>query len=126
MGRAVELLRLWGKGSPVVEKWIRLYIHNRNLYATGNGHFGFFRLLVNPQAFIVWWLFVRSLVPEFPLVLFIACVPVIILIRIGSCWALGFWWDRNNFYDREKDWDNKRNPVMKEVSARLLDSKGIQ
>jgi hypothetical protein len=121
--KKIEILRFFVKDQERLERIIKWYIHNKNLYSKGNSEASFFKSLVNAQVYVVWWLGLKSVVPDFPLVLFVCAVPVIVILKIGIHWMIGRWWDRNNFYDRESDWSNKRNPVMNGLDKKVLGGK---
>lgn len=125
IGRFQKYLQFVVRDRERLEYWIGLYIHHRNLYNKGQGELGFFKTLVNVPSLMMFWLFVRSLVPEFPFWLFISSVPVLMGIKIISNWVVGWWWDKHDFYDRESDWGNNRNPIQKAISETLLNGKGL-
>jgi hypothetical protein len=121
----LTLLQLFIKDDAKIEALVKWYIHNKNLYLKGNSEASFMKGLVNAQVYIVYWLGLKSIVPDFPVAMFICFVPVIVSVKILLHWSIGKWWDKRKFYDREKDWYNQRDPVMKAISKTVLDGKGI-
>ena len=120
-----KVIGLFTRDRDRLNAWMLVYIHHRNLYNKGQNELGFFKTLVNVPSLMVFWLFVRSIVPDFPLWLFIVGCPVLMGIKITSNWVVGLWWEKHDFYDREADWSNTRNPISKAISENLLDGKGI-
>lgn len=125
MSRIHRVLFYFTRDDATLEKWSRLYIHNRNLYQKGQSEVQFLKNTFSVQSVMVLWLFIKSIWPEFPLWVFGCVMPVLLLLQMFGHWALGYWWDRNDLYDRESDWLNRRNPIQKAVSETLLDGRGL-
>jgi hypothetical protein len=117
--RKIDLVRWFVKDQAKLDRLVEWYIHNKNLYQKGAGEATFFKSLVNAQVYVVWWLGLRSVVPDFPLVAFACAVPVVVVLKVCMHWMIGRWWDVNGYYDRESDWSNKRNPVLTELGNRM-------
>lgn len=111
-------------------KWLRVYIHHRNLYNKGQAELGVFRNLVSYQAVLVTYLSADNLLTKLGLDLALwvvfAGLAVAVGLKILLQWSLGWWWDRNRVFQKEADWSNVRNPVQKAVSEHLLDGRGIE
>ncbi len=121
ISRAKLVMGLFFNDKEKIEKYLKLYIHHRNLYNKGSAEVSFFKSFANTQMYILWWLFARNVWPAFPLWLFLAIVPAVVLLKILVNWVVGYWWDRNKLYDRESDWSNERNPVMNGIEKQLLE-----
>jgi len=120
VSRFQKIMSLFLHDRERLERVVKWYIHNKNLYSKGNSEASFFKGLVNAQVYVVWWLGLKSVLPDFPIVLFICAVPVIVICKIGIHWSIGKWWDKNRFYDREADWQNRRNPVLDGLDRKVL------
>jgi hypothetical protein len=121
ISRTAKVLGFFFRDKKKVERYVVLYIHHRNLYNKGANEVAFFKSFANTQMYILWWLFARNVWPDLPVWLFLTVVPVVVLVKIFFNWLVGYWWDRNDLYDRESDWSNKRNPVMNGIEKQLLD-----
>jgi len=125
MSRFKRYFGLWFKDEAKLDRWLRLYIHHKNLFNKGRGEVAFVFSLFNPGSLMIGWLFFRDLVPELPYWVLFIMVPVWMFFEIGLSWSVGLWWDKNKVYDKEADWGNDRNPISKAVSERLLNGEGI-
>jgi len=72
------------------------------------------------------WLFVRDVWPGTPLWVLFVVAPVLVSAKIVVNWFVGWWWDRHEVFDREQTWGNKRDPIAKVLSKKLLDNEGIK
>lgn len=102
-------------GSKRLDKWLRVYIHHRNLYSKGNGELGFFRTLAPLQSLMVLWLFLKSILGDIPHVFLYAGIPMIVASKIVIHWYIGYLWEEHRIFDKEADWTNKRNEAMRVV-----------
>lgn len=125
MSRVFKGLSLIVKDRERLDRWFRFYIHHRNLYSKGIAEIAFVKNLVYLQPYLVWWLVIRESYPKFPVWAYVALVPVCIFVKTVFAWCLGRWWDTLKLYDRERDWDNNRNPIHKAVSEALLNGRGL-
>lgn len=111
-------------------RWLRAYIHHRNLYNKGQAELGMFRNLVSYQAVLVTYLSADNLLTKlgWNLALWVvfAGLAVAVGFKILLQWSVGWWWDRNQVFQKEADWSNIRNPVQKAMSEHLLDGRGIE
>ena len=125
MSRFKRCFGLLFKDKEKLDRWLRVYIHHKNLFNKGHGELGFVLGLFNPGLIMVMWLFLRDLFPGLPYWVLFIILPVSMILEIGISWSIGYWWDINQIYDKEADWGNDRNPISKAVSETLLDGKGI-
>lgn len=107
------------------ERWVRFYIHNRNLYSKGYGEYAVVKQLFSFQTVMVSWLFLKSIWPGLDNWIVGVGIPVMVVSRVCLGWSLGWWWDRYKIFDKENDWQNVRNPIQKAVSETLLDGRGL-
>ena len=113
------------KDKEKLDRWLRAYIHHKNLFNKGHGELGFILGLFNPGLIMVMWLFLRDLFPGLPYWVLFIILPISMILEMGISWSIGYWWDVNQVYDKEADWGNRRNPISKAVSETLLNGKGI-
>lgn len=125
MSRIGRYLTLVTRDPEQRAKLLDSYIHHRNLYTKGNGEFGFLWELIKPQNMMITWLFLRDLWPQTPIWVVLVGFPVFIVIKLAAKWALGYWWDRYNMFDRERNWANQRDPLAKNLNDKLLNREGI-
>lgn len=125
MRRPKHHVGFWFKDKRKLDRWLRFYIHHKNLFSKGRGEVSFILGLFNPGFIMIGWLFLRDLFPGLPHWVLFVILPVSMICEIGISWTLGYWWDINQVYDKEADWGNTRNPIQKAVSETLLDGKGI-
>jgi len=75
---------------------------------------------------MVAWLFLRDLWPTTPLWVIVTFAPALIVVKVGLNWTVGWWWDKHDVFDKEQTWLNKRDPVAKVLSSKILDNEGIE
>lgn len=124
--RAERCLSFFVRDKARLGRCVGWYIHHRNLYLKGKGEVGFVLGLVNGQSLMIGWLFFRDLFPWMKVWMFVPVVVLLSVLKIVSYWVMGWWWDVYNYYDRESDWANRRNPISKAVSETLLNGRGIE
>jgi hypothetical protein len=115
----LNILKFFIKDKEKIERIIKAYIHHRNLYCKGQSEFGFAKSLVSLQAIMITWLFLKSTFPFLENWMFFTFAPALVVFKIIFQWWLGYWWEINDFYDRESDWCNKRNPVIDKLGKTL-------
>jgi hypothetical protein len=125
VSNAFKWFGLFIKDHDRLDRWMRFYIHHRNLYAKGQGEAAAVKSLVSLQALMLTWLFLKTTFPFLETWMFFTFAPFLVAFKIGFHWWLGYWWDVHNFYDRENDWGNQRNPIQKSISETLLNGGGI-
>lgn len=127
LGRCVGYL--WKEEPNKRDRILRMYIHHRNLYAKGQGELGILRNLISYQALLVTWLsadkFIEKIGWNVPMWMVFSVLAFLIICKILIQWLAGWWWDKNGVFDKELDWANKRNPIQRTISDRLLNGKGI-
>lgn len=120
MSRVRRLIGLFVRDRERLDRWMKLYIHHRNLYAKGQAEFGFVKGLVSLQAIMITWMFLKTTFPFLDNWMFFTFAPILVVLKILLHWVLGYWWEMNNFYDREADWANTRNPVLNGLDRKIL------
>jgi hypothetical protein len=120
--RAESIISWIFRDKNKIESNLKFYIHHRNLYKKGQEESAFFKNMVTFQSMMVTWLFIKSIFPSLPNIIVFAGIPLAIAIRITFNWCVGYWWDKNNIFDRESDWNNVRNPVMNGLDKKILRS----
>lgn len=108
------------KDKQRLDRWLRSYIHHKALYSKGWGEVGFIRSLFSPQTMMVGWLFLKSFFPTVPYWLLFIIVPLAVISEVSIGWSIGYWWDKNKIFQKEADWDIKRNPALKGLTDELL------
>ena len=124
MSRAGRWLKLIS--SKRKDAWLDLYIHHKNIYTQGKSEVGFAYDFIQLQSFMLGWLFLRDIWPGIPAWTLGAVYPVLLVVKVGLYYSLGRWWDRRRMFDRQHTWENRRNPVMKTLSRKVLDGEGIE
>lgn len=113
MRRFENLLRGF-LGSEKFSRWMQFYIHHRNLYNKGQGEVNFIRGLAPLQPLMVLWLFLKSIFGEdVPNWLVYFGIPFIIVSKAVLHWWIGYMWEEHRVFDKENDWNNKRNEAMR-------------
>jgi len=125
MSRFKRYLGILLKDEEKLDRWLRFYIHHRNLYGKGQGEVAQFKALISLQAVMITWLFLKTTFPWLENWMFFAFVPFLVTFKVILHWYVGHWWDTHNVYDKEADWGNVRNPIQKKVSEKLLEGEGI-
>jgi len=119
------LFRDKAKGDRVLDR----YIHHRNLYNKGQAELGFFRNLVSYQAILVTYLAVDRILAKLgwsvSMWIIFMVLALLVVLKVGFQWYVGYWWDKHQVFDREADWGNKRNLITKAISQKLLDGGGL-
>lgn len=108
-------------GSDKFEKWLKVYIHHRNLYAKGHGEVGFFKNLLPLQSLMILWLFLKSILGNIPNEFIYIGIPLIIMSKAALHWVVGWLWEECKIFDKENDWNNKRNEAMRTITNNFPD-----
>ena len=92
------------------------YIHHRNLISKGISEINFIRYigqfsLIAGIAFK--YMMERSTEESLWLTVIIAAILLVV------CWIIGKVWDITSLYDEEANWNNKRNPFVKNVEKKI-------
>lgn len=103
-------------GSDRFDRWMRIYIHNRNLYNKGQCELNFVRSLAPLQPLMVLWLFLKSILGDIPNWLVYVGIPVIVVGKAAIHWCLGYLWEEHGVFDKEADWVNDRNEAMRKIN----------
>jgi len=114
------------KDKICLDRWLRVYIHHKNLFTKGRGEIDFVRGLTSYQGIILAWLFVKSLWPAIPYWVVVIGAPAYFVLEVTICWSLGRWWDKNKIFQKEADWGNKRDPVARAINEELLKKDSIK
>lgn len=102
-------------GSHKFERWLKVYIHHRNLYAKGHGEVGFLKSLMPLQSLMVLWLFLKSVLGEIPNEFIWIGLPLILGLKMLVHWLVGWMWEEYRIFDKENDWNNRRNEAMRKI-----------
>jgi hypothetical protein len=121
-GRFERILSLFIKDQSRVDRYFRVYIHHRNLYIKGSCEVSFFKALVSVHPLMIWWLFFKSIYPDLPSSLIYIGIPIIVVTKLASNWIVGWYWETYKIFDKESDWQNDRNPVMKGMETKVLNA----
>ncbi len=119
MSRIDRVLFLIFRDRSRRERMFAAYIHHKNLYSKGNGEISFWVGMANIDTFLLLSIFVKTQFPWIPLWLYVVLFPILIFLRTGAAWFIGWWWDRNDLFARESDWTNKRNPTIDALGRKL-------
>ncbi|MDD5348415.1 MAG: hypothetical protein PHT59_07370 [Candidatus Omnitrophica bacterium] len=122
-GKAERILHLLFKDKEKIERIFRTYIHHRNLYSKGIAEMAFWKGLFFIQPYLVWWVSIKVTFPSFPLWIFVFIAASMMILKIIIGWIIGWWWDKQRLYDRENDWNNRRNPVLDGLDKKVLGGK---
>jgi len=100
-------------------KLTQKYIHFQKIYGLGEGQLGFIKNIANISGALNILNFIKLYFPEYSHS-FLVLAPVFILSYIVMGYAIGKTIDTKlKFVDRQKNWDNARDPAIKEILDRL-------
>jgi hypothetical protein len=111
-------------------RMFNLYIHHKNIYCKGESEIGFIRHVLGFQSVAVYYLVAEKVSDRLGMVIpmeWIACaIPVAFSLKIIIYYSVGWLWDHFELFDAEHTWGNKRDPILKVLSEKLLDSEGLE
>lgn len=121
-----KYFKLFFRDIQLRQKIFKRYIHHKNIYNKGNSEIGFIRTIFSLQSYMILWLFIRDIIPGTPAWIAIAAIPLIVTAKTIIYYCIGLFWDKNNLFHEEQAWNNKRDPIMKEISNEILNGKGME
>lgn len=103
---------------------IDAYIHNRNLFSKGDHEvswvWGFLNLGMVASLYVDRWF------PDLPGWATKTALAGLFVLRLFGPWLFGYIWDKKGWYDREHTWGNRRNPIMRVLSEKTLEGRGLE
>ncbi len=127
MGRPGKYFKMFFRDPARRRKMWNRYVHHKSIYAKGQGEVGFIlSAVLGFQAMMVWWLFIRDMVPGIPRWVFVVTVPVLLIGKMLLFYAIGYFWDKEKIFNIEQTWSNERNPIAKGISTQLLNGDGME
>lgn len=126
MANPGKYFRIFLKDKYKRNRIFKKYIHHKNIYNKGNSEIGFLRTVFGLQSYMILWLFMRDIFPGIPVWIVIAAIPLIVITKTSIYYLMGLFWDKHRLFHEEHAWQNKRNPIMKEISKKVLNKKGME